>query len=181
MISIGDYRQLVDALFHAGTRSGSEFEHIDEDNGLHFYVIDIHRDEQGVLRYTVGALALSGGSSSNYGVKMSQGKAGKIAKGATMCSFELTNSGSAESGTDSDLAEYVQSDIYRLEAEVQGEGWQVQLPNALATAEFGKSTMAKVAVGAGEHAAAEATVLLTATSESDPETSITKQCLVKKA
>jgi hypothetical protein len=56
-ITIGDYRQLADALFHAGTRSGSEYEYVDEANGLHFYVISPSRDADGVLKYTVGVNA----------------------------------------------------------------------------------------------------------------------------
>ena len=41
-ITVGDYRQLSDALFHAGTDSGSEFEWIDEPNRLHFYMLGRH-------------------------------------------------------------------------------------------------------------------------------------------
>ena len=39
MRTIGDYRQLNDALFHAGTNSGSLAEYEDTPNSLHFYVI----------------------------------------------------------------------------------------------------------------------------------------------
>jgi len=49
MRSIADYRQLNDALFHAGLNSGSQYEWEDTANRLHFYVIDAHRDERGVL------------------------------------------------------------------------------------------------------------------------------------
>ena len=40
MRTIGDYRQLNDALFHAGTNSGSQYEFQDTPNRLHFYVLD---------------------------------------------------------------------------------------------------------------------------------------------
>ncbi len=40
-ITIGDYRQLSDALFHAGTNSGSEYEYIDTANRLHFYITNV--------------------------------------------------------------------------------------------------------------------------------------------
>ena len=58
MRTIGDYRQLNDALFHAGTNSGSKYEYVDAANGLHFYVIDVTRDatRHPVLRRR-GALA----------------------------------------------------------------------------------------------------------------------------
>ncbi|MFD1050280.1 peptidase M6, partial [Kibdelosporangium lantanae] len=39
-MTIGDYRQLSDALFHAGTGSGSQYEYTDTANRLQFYVID---------------------------------------------------------------------------------------------------------------------------------------------
>src|SRR5690606_25678812 len=39
MIPQGDARQLSDALFHAGTDSGSAYEYVDEANRLHFYVL----------------------------------------------------------------------------------------------------------------------------------------------
>src|SRR5699024_10476510 len=59
MISLGDYRQLSDALFHAGTDSGSEYEYIDEANGLAFYVLDRQRDEDGVLSYKIAVRSLA--------------------------------------------------------------------------------------------------------------------------
>lgn len=49
MRTIADYRQLNDALFHAGTNSGSQYEWTDEPNRLHFYVIDREKDAKGVL------------------------------------------------------------------------------------------------------------------------------------
>ena len=56
-ISIGDARQLADALFHAGTGPGVVSEYIDEANGLHFYVLDTQVDERGVRTYEVGVRA----------------------------------------------------------------------------------------------------------------------------
>lgn len=180
-ISIGDYRQLADALFHAGTNSGSEYEYVDEANGLHLYILDINRDETGVLRYTVGARSLEAGSPGTFGVEMSDGVATTSGEKGSTCTFELTNTGSAGEVTDEDLAEYTQSDIYRLSAEVERKGWRVQLPNALAVAAYGKSTTVKVAVGgSGDAAEGEAVVVLTATSESDPGVSVVKECRVGK-
>jgi hypothetical protein len=43
-ITIGDYRQLSEALFHSGTSSGSEYEYTDTANRLHFYITNVHRD-----------------------------------------------------------------------------------------------------------------------------------------
>ena len=44
MVTIADPRQLNDAPFNAGTNSGSEYEYVDEDNRLHFYVLDVRKD-----------------------------------------------------------------------------------------------------------------------------------------
>ena len=51
MRTIGDYRQLNDALFHAGTGSGSKYEFVDEANRLHFYVLGTTKDADGVQSY----------------------------------------------------------------------------------------------------------------------------------
>ncbi|KAI8631526.1 M6 metalloprotease [Xylariaceae sp. FL1651] len=189
MLTIGDYRQLADALFHAGTRSGSQFEFEDEANRLHIYVVDIRRDASGVLHYTVAARSLDGSGASTHGVELGAGavvegrKAKATAKGVT-CAFQLTNSGEYVDGGAShpqDLSAYLTSDVYRLSAKVDGAGWQVELPNALAIAEYGKSITANVAVGAGSNATASAVVALTATSESDPDVSATAKCQVTKS
>ena len=56
----GDVLQLSDALFHAGTGSGSRFEYVDTRNRLHFYVLDRRRDSKGVLSYEVAVRSLDG-------------------------------------------------------------------------------------------------------------------------
>lgn len=187
--SIGDYRQLVDALFHAGTRSGSQYEYVDAANKLHFYVLDINRDATGVLHYTVGVSSTTSNSTSNtYGVDLGEGVVEPVdvsagpAAGA-FCSFTLKNTGLAGNASNAhpqDLSAYLGSDIYRLQAEVEGEGWRVELPNALATAKFGGQTVAKVAVGAKSPntTAGAATVKLTVTSESDKTVRASKTCKI---
>ncbi|KAI1123136.1 hypothetical protein F5Y10DRAFT_252457 [Nemania abortiva] len=189
MLTIGDYRQLADALFHAGTRSGSEYEFVDEANSLHFYVLSTRRDSVGVLHYTVAVRSLDGSGASTHGVKLGAGvvasnnkKAKATDKGVT-CTFALTNSGTYVDGGAThpqDLSAYLKSDIYRLNATVAGQGWRVELPNALAVAEYGKGTTVSVAVGATTSAKSSAVVTLTATSESDPKVSATAKCQVKK-
>ncbi|KAI1653471.1 hypothetical protein F4813DRAFT_383250 [Daldinia decipiens] len=186
-LTIGDYRQLADALFHAGTRSGSEYEYTDEANRLHFYIINIRRDNVGILHYTVGVRSLDGSGPSTHSVDLSEGR---IAEGprarasvnGVTCAFRLTNSGTYADNNAAhpqDLSAYLNSDIYRLSAEVDGEGWRVEVPNALTTAKFGSSSTVNVAVGAAVEAVNSAVVRLTATSESDPTISITKECQVK--
>lgn len=186
-ITLGDYRQLADALFHAGTRSGSEFEYIDEANNIHFYVINITRGHTGILSYTVGVRSLNGTAGpSTHGVTLDEGTArGENATGDGLwCTFPLTNSGTyieAATGHPDDVSAYVNSDIYRLSAEVEGDGWVVQLPNVLTTAKFGSPGEAKVAVAASTIDAADtAVVTLTVVSESDPSVVATATCQVQK-
>lgn len=183
-VTIGDYRQLADALFHAGTRSGSEYEHIDEANGLHFYVLNRRRDDLGVLHYTVGARALSSGNSTaTSGVELSPGavvgSGSPSAAQGVACVFDLTNTGRRATGGNAILGQYTNSDVYRLEAAaISASGWKVELPNELALAEFGAKTQVVVAVAAAEGADAQAVVTLSATSESDGSISSSAECTV---
>ncbi|UKZ71222.1 uncharacterized protein TrAtP1_012183 [Trichoderma atroviride] len=191
MITMGDYRQLADALFHAGTGSGSKYEFVDEANGLHFYILDVHRDEAGVLSYTVGARSLADASSSEYGIRMTSGaplahdkmKSSSIT-GGIFCEFELTNnstySGSSK-GHAQLLSEHLEWDIFRLEADIKGAGWKAALPNAVIALRHGQAAKAYVAVRADTHAKdAVGMVKLTATSESDPTVMATSFCKVDR-
>lgn len=178
-ITIGDYRQLSDALFHAGTRSGSEYEYVDEANGLHFYVIKPVRDEQGVLHYTVGVRSLDATTEAERSVKLDKGKLEQSGTGDAFvgtCTFDLKNNAKGQKN----FPDYMRSDIYRLSAEVEGEGWRAVMPNALASAEIGETVAVKVAVGAEKDAEKRGKVLLTAVSESDPAVKVTKECRLRK-
>jgi M6 family metalloprotease-like protein len=186
-ITIGDYRQLSDALFHAGTRSGSEYEYTDEANRLHFYILNVKRDKQGVLSYTVAVQSLDGtGGPSKHGVALGNGAVaadGQPTKKGVSCSFDLTNTGAYSAGGQShpeDATKYLTSDVYRLSTTVSGKGWQAVLPNELATAKFGNTATVKVAVAANATAADTGVVHLTATSVSDPSKTVTKNCRVAK-
>lgn len=181
-ITMGDYRQLLDALFHAGTRSGSQYEYVDEANSLQFYIIDVERDSAGVLSYTAAVRSTNSSTdTSTLAVTLSDGKIvadggnKPTGKGVT-CSFRLKNAGESSK----DGSAYLDSDVYRLNATVVGAGWKIELPNALATAELGHEVVVKVAVAADADAADDGTVTLTATSELDPTVSSTGSCLVHK-
>ncbi|MEU5721937.1 M6 family metalloprotease domain-containing protein [Micromonospora sp. NPDC047738] len=185
-ITMGDYRQLSDALFHAGANSGSEYEYLDEANRLHFYVLNLRRDADGVLSYTVAVQSLDGAGPSEHGVALSKGSLitrGKPTDKGAFCTFDLTNTGKYVAGEQQhpeDASKYLQSDVYRLSASVPGKGWQVELPNELATAKFGATTGVNVSVGATADAAATTLVTLTATSVSDPSKTVTSQCRVER-
>lgn len=112
-ITMGDYRQLLDALFHAGTRSGSKYEYVDVDNRLHFYVLSAQRDQTGTLSYDIGirSLVRTGASAMTIklGVSLSNGTAepgGAATSQGVLCSFTLNNTGTWRSD----------SDVYRLKS-----------------------------------------------------------------
>ncbi|KAH9880300.1 hypothetical protein IAQ61_000589 [Plenodomus lingam] len=144
--SVGDYRQLVDALFHAGTNSGSQYEHIDQANGLHIYILDKLRDDTGVLKYTVGVASTTSSANSTAtpppstpSIPSTSPPALTLTPGsqlpfppntnATYCTFTLQNSRTPAPPTPAnahpqDLSAYLGADIYRLDASVQGQGWK---------------------------------------------------------
>lgn len=178
MRTIADYRQLNDALFHAGTNSGSSYEWEDTPNRLHFYVIDVHKSDKGVLSYTLAARSLDGAGPHTRGVKVSA-----KSQSPTQVDFTLTNSGKAAPFSDAlhptkDPAHFAY-DVYRLSVSVKGEGWSAGLQNALAAVKFGASQSVLVLIRKTPGAAPSAVVTLTATSESDPSRTATAKYTVK--
>jgi M6 family metalloprotease-like protein len=183
MRTIGDYRQLNDALFHAGTNSGSKNEYVDAANDLHFYIVDKYTDAKGLLHYIIGVQNPNGAGPQQRGVAVAPGKpTGRAPAWATDCTFPVTNTGQ-DAATDpalhpQDERAYLRSDIYRLSTAVAGSGWSAQLPNNLTTAAFGKSVNVPVYVTRTPGSARSATVKLTATSVSDPRKTATSTCKV---
>ena len=179
-ITIGDYRQLSDALFHAGTNSGSEFEYVDTANRLHFSVLDLKRDKLGRLSYTVAIKSLDGAGPQRRGVRVLP-TAGIPRGGYSTCSFPVLNTGRtapAQGEHPEDVSAYLNNDVYRVSATVAGRNWSVQVPNELATAKAGR--LVQVPVHAKQTAPGQrlARVTLTATSESDPTKRSTSTCVV---
>jgi M6 family metalloprotease-like protein len=179
-ITIGDYRQLSDSLFHAGTNSGSEYEYTDEANRLHFYVLDVKRDKKGVLSYTVAIRSLDGAGPQRHGVKVLPTFGLPDRSGLTTCRFPVFNTGraAAAGGHPEDVSKYLKGDVYRVEATVDGRGWTVDVPNALATASFGDYVQVPVYAKKSGNGPLVATVKFTATSESDPAKKATSTCTV---
>ncbi|MEU7000647.1 M6 family metalloprotease domain-containing protein [Nonomuraea sp. NPDC046570] len=180
-ITVGDYRQLSDALFHAGTDSGSEYEYVDAANRLHFYVTDVKRDRKGVLSYTVAIRSLDGAGPQKRGVRVLPAVGVPAGKNLSTCKFPLFNTGRkapAQGQHPEDVSAYLGSDVYRLKAEVQGRGWTAVVPNALASVESGKHALVSVHAQRGDGASRLAKVKLTATSESDPTKTMTTTCHV---
>ena len=127
MRTVADYRQLNDALFHAGPGSGSAFEWEDAPNRLHFYVIDVRRDGRGILSYTVGVRSLDGSGTQTRGAALAPAAMDEAWATDASCAFTLTNTGAA-AATDpalhpQDPGSALNSDVYRLSVEVEGAGW----------------------------------------------------------
>jgi M6 family metalloprotease-like protein len=164
----GDPRQLDDATFQAGTRSGSQYEYVENFNRLHFYVLDAHRDKNGMLFYDVAVRNLDGA-----GAFARSGSLGEPAVfpsgGATaLLRVPLTNTGAAGDGV-------FASDIYRISATVDGADWTVHLPYEVRAAQAGATVTVPVYATAGAGASESATVTITATSESDPTATVTTE------
>jgi len=178
-ITIGDYRQLSDALFHAGTNSGSEYEYVDQANRLHFYVLDVERDRLGQLSYTVAIRSLDGAGPQRRGVLVLPTVGQPDRNGLATCRFPLVNTGrtAAPAGTHpEDVRKYLNSDVYRVSASVEGRGWEVSVPNHLATADFGRHVQVPVYAKRSGSGSLLGRVTLTAVSESDPSKRSTAVC-----
>jgi hypothetical protein len=181
-ITIGDYRQLSDALLHAGTESGSEFEHVDEANRLHFYVLDQERDRRGQLSYTLGIRSLDGSGPQRRGVALRSDRDVADPRGLARCRLPLTNTGrlGQPAGDHPEgVRRYLDSDVFRLSARVGGKGWTAHLPNRLATARNGTTTPVTVYARNDFAGARPARVRVTARSESDPDAVSTATCRVR--
>jgi len=175
--TIADYRQLNDALFHAGLNSGSEFEWEDAQNRLHFYVIETQKDKDGILSYTLAVRSLDGQGQQKRDVVLDAPADQKIKRPNTPILFTLNNTGISAASEPNvhpvDVSAFLNSDVYRLSVSVEGEGWTVQLLNGLAALEFGGSQQVVVYVSQQEGGVPSATVTLHALSESDPSKSAT--------
>jgi M6 family metalloprotease-like protein len=180
-ITIGDYRQLSDALFHAGNGSGSEYEYTDTANRLHFYVLNVGRNRAGELSYTVAVRSLDGAGPQRRGVKLRPAVGVPDHTGLATCRFPLANTGRSATPAGQhpeDVSRYLNGDVYRLAAAVTGRGWTIDVPNQLASADFGSYVQVPVYAKRSASAAKQAKVALTATSESDPGKTSTATCTV---
>lgn len=181
MRTVADYRQLNDALFHAGLDSGSEYEWEDTPNRLHFYVIDLTRDKDGILSYMLAVRSLDGSGPQARGVALAA-KAGQAARQPnTPVVFTLNNTGKT-TATDAGAGHraHLNSDVYRLSVSIEGKGWTAQLLNGLAAVKASGSKPVTVYVSRKDGSAKSATVTLRATSESDPSKTATATVKVSR-
>ncbi len=179
-ITLTDYRQLSDALLHAGADSGSEYEWVDVANRLHFYVVDLRRDA-GHLSYTVALRSLDGAGSHQRGVTVGLGSAPAPPPGGWVaCTLSVRNSGAAAPippGHPEDVTAYTRADVYRISA-TAGSGWTTSLPSRLAAVGVGQAAAVQVFVKRNPGAPAATAVRLTARSESAPGAAASGVCQV---
>jgi M6 family metalloprotease-like protein len=172
-VTLGDYRQLSDALFHAGTNSGSEYEYVDKANSLHFYILDVQRDGEGVLSYDVAIKSLDGDGPHKRGVKVKDARATVTDGAISTCSFPVTNTGVAKDVSGSqpeDVSDYVDADVYRVSAKAS-DGTKIWLPRKIVGIDNGKTLDVDVRV-----AGKSGTVKLKVVSESDGKVRGTATC-----
>ena len=154
-MTIGDYRQLSDALFHAGTGSGSLFEYADTANRLHFYVLDRHRGPGGVLSYEVAVRSLDGAGPFARGVTAWPATARTGSSGWARCTVPIRNTGRG-------------ADVFRVSAP------GAVLPRTVIGVAGGRPSTVEVSVKGA------ARVPVTITSESDPAATVTTSCRVRR-
>jgi hypothetical protein len=170
----GDPRQLDDATFHAGVDSDSQYEYIENFNRLHFYVLNAYRDADGVLFYDVAVRHLDGAGDFARDAELAATETHPVGSSTALVNASLTNTGQAGEGV-------FDSDIYRLSASVEGEGWDVHVPYEVVAAASGETVPVTAYATAGEGASESATVSVTATSEADPSVSVTLDVEVSSA
>ena len=182
--TVADYRQLNDALFHAGLGSGSAFEWDDTPNRLHFYVLDVKKDKAGILSYVLGVRSLDGSGPHRRGVALEAGSGQRASKPNAPVIFTLRNTGAAADADPAihpaDGRAFLRSDIFRLSATVEGKGWKVQLLNGLAAVGFGGSSQVTVYASSEAGSSPSARVTLRAVSEGDPTRTATATVAVAK-
>jgi len=173
MRTVADYRQLNDALFHAGLNSGSEFEFIDKDNALHFYIIDLKRDERGILSYTVGVRSTEEVSGRKRSFELSASAAEQKMRGdggtvaVTLKSNDPSQTVDASVHKVKEAGLYVKNDIYRISVEISGDGWEAIVLNELWTLTSGTSTKIPIHIRYSGNAEKSAQLTISAVSESD--------------
>lgn len=166
-ITLGDPRQLADALFHAGTGSGVVSEFVDEPNGLHFYVLGSAVDHRGVRTYRVAARSLAGAGPGMRGLLLEQAVGGGAARGRVATArLTIRNTGTV-------------TDLVRLKA-AHSRGWTTQIPHHVVELGAGESTEVPVSVAVPTNADATDTVVrVTAVSETTADVSAEGQAMVK--
>ncbi|RYG74171.1 M6 family metalloprotease domain-containing protein [Lentibacillus lipolyticus] len=165
MYSKGDYRQLSDALFKAGTDDGIVSEYQDEHNRLHFYVLDKNRDEEGALSYRVAVRHMDESGDDERGVEATEGQVdwGVPGRVATY-NFKVNNTGET-------------ADLFRININTQSD-WETMLEHDVIEVEAGETVNVPVYVkipkgGKGNKQPSPTEMTFDVTSETDSNASAT--------
>ena len=157
MLSKGDYQQLADALFKAGTGDGVVSEYTDEHNRLHFYILDKKYDAKGALSYRIAVRHLDGAGSFTRGVSVANGNSEFATPGKVAAYyFNVTNTGNG-------------TDLIRLNAKTDA-GWDIQFQHNVIEVEAGKTVAVPVYVKLPKGGTAQpvpTNLTFTSTSETD--------------
>jgi M6 family metalloprotease-like protein len=183
MRTVADYRQLNDALFHAGLNSGSQYEWEDLPNRLHFYIIDILKNDEGILSYKIGVRSLDGPGPQMRDFDVSSPTVRRVKGNAGYVYFTVKNIGEP-SATDQSLhyqntSGWLNSDIYRLSVTSEGTGYSVHLLNSLISLEPGETAEVPVYVEHVKSSPWKVKVNLTVQSESDPGLKISASASIR--
>ncbi|MGA5691711.1 M6 family metalloprotease domain-containing protein [Cytobacillus pseudoceanisediminis] len=155
MYSKGDYRQLSDSLFKAGTADGVVSEYKDEHNRLHFYILNKKLDNQGALSYRVAVRHMDDSGSSMRGVAAENSKVQFAAPGRVAAYyFKVTNTGNA-------------ADLIRLDAKTEA-GWELMLEHNVIEVQAGETVEVPVYVKIPKTKPVPTNLTFTSTSETDP-------------
>ena len=186
MRSIADYRQLNDALFHAGPRSGSRDEWVDTANRLHFYVINGGYGDAGslgILGYTLAVRSLDGAGPQTRGVVLQADTVDRDGP-RYQAIFQIANTGTSVQLPDGLHPRWRQSvfddDVYRFTATVQGAGWSTDMDYRFYAMRAGSTLPVAVSLRHTNSASSTAKVTLRAVSESDPTKSATASITVRR-
>jgi M6 family metalloprotease-like protein len=183
MRTIADYRQLNDALFHAGVSSGSLSEWEDVPNRLHFYILDVKKNEEGIMSYEIGIRSLDGSGPQKREFNVTPPSVKKIKGSSGYVFFTVKNTG-VPSATDPSLhyqntTRWLTKDIYRLSVGTEGKECQAQLINGFLSLEPGESREVPVYISFEKGSSRKAKINLTVQSESNYRLKITRAITIK--
>jgi hypothetical protein len=183
MRTIADYRQLNDALFHAGLNSGSQFEWEDAPNRLRFYIIDIQKNSDGIVSYKIGVRSLDGPGPQKREFVVKPPSDKKLKGNTGYVFFTVTNTGEP-SATDQSLhyqntCRWLNSDIYRLSVTNEDDGHSAMLLNGLISLEPGETAEVPVYIERSKGSSRRTKVKLTVQSETDPGLQAAHSIIVK--
>ncbi|UYG97389.1 M6 family metalloprotease domain-containing protein [Cytobacillus firmus] len=155
MYSKGDYRQLSDSLFKAGTADGVVSEYKDEHNRLHFYILNKKLDNEGALSYRVAVRHMDESGPATRSVSAENSKVQFAAPGKVAAySFKVTNTGNA-------------ADLIRLNARTEA-GWELMLEHNVIEVQAGETVEVPVYVKIPKTKPVPTNLTFTSTSETDP-------------